>query len=196
MASGMASRLPTCCCWRGKPLPSTGPGGSLLQSFPSPLVAIPLKQPEERPNRVSRSRQRRLQTAFERPLSLIEGSLSARKVVRQAPWLAGLHRITDGALVGLGVSMLGLSALTLHWQNQWGSSYRALESTQVLEHRLQESAALLEQHHLGAVRKPGWLVPTSSDQLVHLPPLPPKTPSAGLAAVTQGLHWGLVASGY
>lgn len=172
------------------------PGGSLAQSHQPPLVATPLEQSQTRQQRGLKGRQRRLATRFERPLSLIEGSLSARKVVRQAPWLAGLHRLTDGALVGLGVSMLGLSALTLHWQNQWGSSYRALEATQVLEHRLQESAALLEQHHLGAVRKPGWLVPTSSDQLVHLPPPSPRSQQGPLAAVTQGLQWRLVAAGY
>ena len=146
------------------------------------MVASPVKQSEQRP--------------LARPLALIQGSLNARKVVRQAPWLAGLHRLSDGALVGLGVSMLALSALTLHWQNQWGRSYRALEATQVLEHRLQESAAVLEQHHLGAVRKPGWLVPTSSNQLVHLPP-PPKAQSGLSAALANGrIHWGLIAPGY
>ena len=177
-------------------MPTSGAGGSLAQCLTVPLVATPLQQPESRSQRGSSSRPRKATPRFERPLALIEGSLSARKVVRQAPWLAGLHRVTDGALVGLGVSMLGLSALTLHWQNQWGSSYRALEATQVLEHRLQESAALLEQHHLGAVRKPGLLVPTSSDQLVHLPPPAARPQQGGLAAVTGGLQWRLVASGY
>jgi hypothetical protein len=73
--------------------------------------------------------------------------------------------------------MLALSALTLHWQNQWGVSYQQLEAAQVLEHKLQESSALLEQHHLGAVRRPGWLVPTSSEKLIYLP-----TPSPELAS--------------
>ncbi|MBE9173115.1 hypothetical protein IQ216_08470, partial [Cyanobium sp. LEGE 06143] len=36
------------------------------------------------------------------PLQLIQGSLSGQKVARRAPWLAGLHRVADGALVGLG----------------------------------------------------------------------------------------------
>lgn len=157
------------------------------------MVATPVKQPAT-PRRADRAGQRA--RALSRPLSLIQGSLSARKVVRQAPWLAGLHRLADGALVGLGVSMLALSALTLHWQNQWGSSYRALEATQVLEHRLQESAAVLEQHHLGAVRKPGWLVPTSSNQLVHLPA--PVASAKGLASALSagGLNWTQMAAGY
>jgi hypothetical protein len=101
-------------------------------------------------------------------LKLIQSSMSARRMERQAPWLAGLHRLSTGALVGIGLSMLGLSALTLHWQNRWATSYRDLEATKVLEHRLQESSAVLEQHHLGAVRRPGLLVPTSSVNLIHL----------------------------
>ena len=71
---------------------------------------------------------------------------------RQAPWLAGLHRISDGTLAGLGVAVVGLSALTLHW------------------HRLQESAAVLEQHHLAMTRKSALLQPTSSEKLLYVAP--------------------------
>jgi hypothetical protein len=35
---------------------------------------------------------------------------------------------------------------------------------------LQESAAVLEQHHLGMTRKPALLEPTSSQKLVYLEP--------------------------
>ncbi|KEF43219.1 MAG: hypothetical protein ER33_00295 [Cyanobium sp. CACIAM 14] len=104
-----------------------------------------------------------------RSLQLIEGSLSAHRIERQAPWLAGLHRISTGALVGLGLSMLGLSALTLHWQNRWAQSFAQLEASKTLEHRMQEAAAVLEQHHLSVVRRPGLLEPTSSEKLIHLP---------------------------
>ena len=104
-----------------------------------------------------------------RNLELLQGSLSAKRVERQAPWLAGLHRVADGGLVATGVAAVVFTGLTLHWQNQWGVSYQQMESSQVLEHKLQESAALLEQHHLGAVKRPGWLVPTSSEKLIYLP---------------------------
>jgi hypothetical protein len=114
-------------------------------------------------------------TARSRPLSLIQGSLSSRQAARRSPLLAGLHKAADGTLAGLGLCMLALSGLTLHWQNHWGHSFQQLESAQVLEHRLQESAALLEQHYLSAVRKPGWLVPTSSEKLIYLP-----RPTAGM----------------
>jgi len=115
-------------------------------------------------------------------LQLLEGALSARKVERQAPWLAGLHRLSTGVLAGLGLSVLGLSALTLHWQNEWARSFAELDAARTLEHRLQESAALLEQHHLSAVRRPGQLVPTRSENLIHL-----SEPSAAAPAALRPL---------
>jgi len=130
----------------------------LRSVVPASLVAsvASLSRPSRRSRQESRS------------LRLIEGSFSARRIERQSPWLAGLHRISSGALAGLGLSMIALSALTLHWQNEWAHSYLELEASKSMEHRLQESSALLEQHHLGAMRKPGELVPTSSTKLIHL----------------------------
>lgn len=128
-------------------------------------------------------------------LELIQGSLSPRRIERQAPWLAGLHRAADGTLVGLGCCMLALSALTLHWQNHWGTSYQRLEDAQVLGHRMQESAAVLEQHHLGAVRKPGWLVPTSSEKLIYLP-APKAANSVNPVALMGNVELGQIPTGY
>lgn len=102
-------------------------------------------------------------------MQLIQGSLSAKRVERKSPLLASLHRVSTGALIGLGFSLVGLSALTLHWQNQWAKNYAQLEAAKVLEHRLHESAAVLEQHHIRAMRRPGALLPTSSENLIHLP---------------------------
>jgi hypothetical protein len=102
-------------------------------------------------------------------LQVVQGSLSARKVERQAPWLANLHRITTGAITGISLAMVGLSGLTLYWQNEWARSYAELQASKELEHRMQESSALLEQHHMVASRQPGQLVPTSSEKLIHLP---------------------------
>jgi hypothetical protein len=130
-----------------------------------------------------------------RTLQLIQGSLSGRKLERRAPWIANLHRATDGTLAGLALCMLALSALTLHWQNRWGVSYQQLEASQVLEHKLQESAALLEQHHLGAVRRPGWLVPTSSEKLIYLPT--PKTAvDSGVSPLLSSIQLRQIRSGY
>lgn len=133
--------------------------------------------------------------AEHRSLQLIQGSLSARKVERQSPWLAGLHRITTGALAGLGLSVVGLSALTLHWQNQWASSYGQLEASKSLEHRLQESAAVLEQHHLSAVKRPGQLVPTSSEKLIHIPEPVAVRRTSGLPLLA-GIQLGRIPAGF
>lgn len=130
-----------------------------------------------------------------RSLELIQGSLSAKKVARQAPWLAGLHRVTDGALAGLGLSMVGLAGLSLHWQTQWTESYQRLEAAQVLEHRLQESAAVLEQHHLGAAHRPGLLVPTSSEKLIYLNTPQPR-PATPISSLLAGISTRQVLPGY
>lgn len=89
---------------------------------------------------------------------------------RQSPWLASLHRISDGTLAGLGLAVVGLSALTLHWQGQWTRDFQQLEAAQRLEHRLQESAAVLEQHHLAMTRRSALLQPTSSEKLLYVSP--------------------------
>lgn len=133
--------------------------------------------------------------AQRRTLELIQGSLSGRKLERRAPWITNLHRATDGTLAGLGLCMLALSALTLHWQNQWGVSYQQMEAAQVLEHKLQESSALLEQHHLGAVKRPGWLVPTSSEKLIYLPSPRTAATASGLALLGS-LQLRQIRSGY
>jgi len=128
-------------------------------------------------------------------LRVIENSLSARRIERHSPWLAGFHRISTGALAGLGLATVSLSALTLHWQNEWASSYGQLEASKSLEHRLQESAALLEQHHLGAVRRPGQLVPTSSEKLIHLPQPVVERPTTAQALLAQ-LQLRRIPAGY
>jgi len=136
----------------------------------------------------------RLDTASAR-LQVIQGSLSGRAGGHRRPWLKSLHRTADGTLAGLGLCMLALSGLTLHWQNEWAVSYQKLEAAQVLEHRLQEAAAQLERHHLGVVGKPGQLVPTSSDKLIFVPP-PPRRSGPVTAALLPGLDWRRAAAGY
>ena len=128
-------------------------------------------------------------------LQLLEGALSARKVERQAPWLATLHRLSTGALAGLGLSVVTLSALTLHWQNEWARSFSELDAAKTLEHRLQESAALLEQHHLGAIRRPGQLVPTRSENLIHLSE-PRSAAPQGLRPLMAGFQPRQMPAGY
>jgi hypothetical protein len=155
------------------------------------LVATFLSATPRRTERPSNPGRRR----STRSLQVIENSLSARRIERRSPWLAGFHRISTGALAGLGLATVSLSALTLHWQNEWASSYSQLEASKSLEHRLQESSALLEQHHLGAVRRPGQLVPTSSEKLIHLPEPVVQRRSATQALLAQ-LQMRRIPAGY
>ena len=182
-------------------------GGSLAQRPASPLVASFSSQPIaaeafSEPTRVPKPQwssrglgQRTPKPAPSRALTLIQGSFSGRKVERRSPWLAGFHRAADGTLAGLGVCMLALSGLTLHWQNQWGHQYEQLEISQSLGQRLQESAAVLEQHHLGAVKRPGLLVPTNSDNLIYLQASRP-TPRAQAVALLSSLQLAPIRAGY
>ncbi len=130
-----------------------------------------------------------------RALQLLQGSLSGRKVERRSPLLAGFHRAADGTLVGLGLCMVTLSGLTLHWQTQWGRNYEQLEASQALGQRMQESAAVLEQHHLGAVKRPGQLVPTNSENLIYLPSVQ-KSPQSQAAALLTSIQMAPIRSGY
>ena len=165
------------------PLPR---GGSLAQCELNSVVASLSSGTVQRSRRPVQPR---------RALKVIQGSLSARKVERQSPWLAGLHRVASGALVGLGVSVLGLSALTLHWQGEWARSYARLEASKDLEHRLQESAAQLERHHLVRGTRPGQLVPTSIERLIHLPE-PEAAPVRDILPFMDGVKVGQIPAGY
>ena len=101
------------------------------------MVAVPQSQPS--------SAQR---PASAGPFEVIQGSLSARRVARKSPLLAGLHRTADGSLIGVFAAVLLLSGLTLHWQHRWTLAFRQLEMTRDLAHRLTESTAMLERHLL------------------------------------------------
>jgi hypothetical protein len=148
--------------------------GSLAKFHRPAVVAVPVQQPAQGQR-----------TQAQRPLELIQGSLSANRADRRSPWLGNLHRVADGSLLGLGVAVLGLSALTLHWQGQWTRNFQQLEASQRLEHRLQESAAVLEQHHLTMTGKPTLLEPTSSEKLVYLEPPSASQPSAFRSFLAQ-----------
>jgi hypothetical protein len=150
-----------------------------------PVVAVPVPQTAERQRNPVR-----------RPLQLIQGSLSARRIDRQSPWLASLHRISDGTLAGLGLAVLGLSALTLHWQGQWTQNFQKLETAQRLEHRLQESTAVLEQHHLAMTRKPALLQPTSSEKLIYVNPPAATRSAASFSGLLAQVNPRLITAGY
>jgi hypothetical protein len=172
-------------------------GPNFLVATPSPSGLPTTVPPGQQRRRAKRTGRRGLPSPQlgERSLHLIQGSLSGQRVERQSPLLASLHRVSTGALIGLGFSLVGLSALTLHWQNQWAKNYAQLEAAKVLEHRLHESAALLEQHHLRSMRRPGQLLPTSSENLIHLPEPKATAPSPAPLPLLAGLVIGRTPTG-
>ena len=126
------------------------------------MVAVPQSQPSSAQRPASR------RPASRRPFEVIQGSLSARRVARKSPLLAGLHRTADGSLIGVFAAVLVLSGLTLHWQHRWTLAFRQLEMTRELAHCLTESTAMLERHLLERSQTPKQMVPTTVANLVYL----------------------------
>ncbi|HGY5545239.1 MAG: hypothetical protein AB8A41_08075 [Prochlorococcus sp.] len=125
------------------------------------MVAVPKPIPVPAERGVSRARSAGT-------LELIQGSLSPRKVARQSPVLAGLHRAADGALIGVLMAAALLSAFTLHWQHRWTMAFSRLETTRSLAHRLTESTAMIEGHILKQTNLPQSMVPTKVANLLYL----------------------------
>ncbi len=122
---------------------------------------------------VARQRPASIEPAIPRASSsglfnLIHGSFSSRKVARQYPVLAGLHRATDGALCGVLIAVLIMSALSLHSRHLWIVAYRQLETTRDLTQKLKSSTAMLEQHLLKRASLPLSMVRTNAEQLHYL----------------------------
>ena len=131
------------------------------------MVAVPQSQPSSAQRPASRRPASR-RPASSRPFEVIQGSLSARRVARKSPLLAGLHRTADGSLIGVFAAVLVLSGLTLHWQHRWTLAFRQLEMTREQAHRLTESTAMLERHLLERSQTPKQMVPTTVANLVYL----------------------------
>ena len=108
------------------------------------------------------------QRSPEGALALIQGSLSSGRIARRSHVVGGLHRLADGALLGVFASVAVLAGLTLHWQHRWTQSFQRFEATKQLSHRLMESTALLEQHWLERTTRPSQFVPTKVTNLIHL----------------------------
>ncbi len=102
------------------------------------------------------------------PLHLIHGSFSSRRIARQYPFLAGTHRLTDGALWGVLIAVLMMSAFSLHWRHLWTVAYVHLETTRELTQKLKFSTAMLEQHLLKRTSLPMSMVRTNAKKLHYL----------------------------
>jgi len=102
------------------------------------------------------------------PLHFIQGSFSPKKVARQYPLLAGMHRAADGALWGVLIAVLVMSALSLHWRHLWTLAYTELETTRDLTQKLKYSTAMLEQHLLKRASLPLSMVRTNAKKLHYI----------------------------
>jgi len=102
------------------------------------------------------------------PLRLIQGSFSPKKVARQYPLLAGMHRATDGALLGVLIAVLMMSGFSFHWRYLWTVAYTELETTRDLTQKLKYSTAMLEQHLLKRASLPLSMVRTNAKKLHYL----------------------------
>ncbi len=101
-------------------------------------------------------------------LHLLQSSFSSRRVSRRFPLLAGLHRVADGALVGVLLVVALTSTFALHWQHLWTVAFNQLESTRDLIHRLTESNAMLERYLLERASLPMSMVPTKTSDLIYI----------------------------
>ena len=101
-------------------------------------------------------------------LQLIQGSFSSRKLSRQFPLVAGLHKAVDGALVGALLVLIFMSAVSFHWQHLWTIAFSRLDTTRDLTHRLIDSTAMLERNLLQNTRLPLSMVRTKAANLLYL----------------------------
>ena len=69
----------------------------------------------------------------------MKGPFSPNKISRRYPILAAFHRGIDGGLAGVLLCTALMSALALHSQYLWTTSFSRLENTRELTHKLEES---------------------------------------------------------
>ena len=100
--------------------------------------------------------------------NLIHSSFSSKKLSRQFPFVSGMHRAVDGALIGVIISVALMSTLALHWRHLWIVAFTRLESTRDLSHRLIDSTAMLERNLLTTTSLPVKFVPTKAEDLMYV----------------------------
>jgi len=103
-----------------------------------------------------------------RALLLLKRSFVTPNVLRKYPLLWSLHRGVDGALLGVMISGAIMTGLALHSQHLWTLNFSHLQLTKDLNHRLQESTAMLERYFLNRTSAPTSLVATKSTHLFYI----------------------------
>ncbi len=103
-----------------------------------------------------------------RAFFLLKRSFVTPNVLRKYPLLSSLHRGVDGALVGVMISGAVMTGLALHSQHLWTVNFSRLQLTKDLNHRLQESTAMLERHFLSSASGSNPMVATKSTHLLYI----------------------------
>ena len=99
---------------------------------------------------------------------LFRRSLNSKKLSRKFPLLVAFHRATDGALIGLVLTVVLMSIISLHAQHLWTLSFSRLEASRNLINKLKESIAMLESHFLISESLPDFMVVTKTSDLLYL----------------------------
>ncbi len=102
------------------------------------------------------------------PFSFDKISFTSRNSFRKFPFLSGLHRATDGALVAVLVAVAMMSTVALHSQYLWSLSFSKLEITRALTQKLLESTAILENYLLKTSSLPEYMEPTKAKDIIYL----------------------------
>ena len=104
------------------------------------------------------------------PSNVLGKSFNSKKISRQYPLLATFHRATDGALLGLLLTLIAMSTIALHAQHLWNVSFSRLETSRDLIQKLRESTSILESHFLTSTSLSKFMVEPANpkDHLLYL----------------------------
>ena len=102
------------------------------------------------------------------PISFSNRFFSSKKFQRSFPVQVALHRVLDGALVGVLAIVAIMSSVALHSQYLWTSSFTKLEKTRDLNRRILESTSIFESYLLKNQNLSRYLVPTKAEDLVYV----------------------------
>ena len=101
-------------------------------------------------------------------LGLSSSSFYSKQALRKFPVQAALHRVVDGALVGVLIIVAIMSSVALHSQYLWAEAFKELEITRDLNRRIFESTGVLESYLLKEVGLSKSMVPTKVKDLVYV----------------------------
>ena len=91
-----------------------------------------------------------------------------KRIFRQFPLLSATHKVVDGALLGLALTVVVMSIISLHAQHLWTISFARLESSRALIQELKESISILERHFLFSQDLKHSMVDTKTSNLIYL----------------------------